>query len=186
MSFCPNCGTALNENAAVCPSCGFPLNSTGQKGTTQPNTNPMQGGPTPMQSSPTPRQGGFQGGPGFNQPYMTDPTDHTPEMDPKDISENKVVAMLPYLMGFIGIIICALLSKESKYAAFHVRQALKLEVCSSLLVIVSVLLIWTLIVPLAGLICSVILFVVRIIGFFGVANGKAKELPIVKGLGFLK
>ena len=31
-----------------------------------------------------------------------DPFDHTAEFDPKDISDNKVIAMLCYLLGSIG------------------------------------------------------------------------------------
>ena len=34
-----------------------------------------------------------------------DPADHTAEFDPADISQNKVFAMLPYVMGIIGVVI---------------------------------------------------------------------------------
>ena len=36
---------------------------------------------------------------GDNASAMHDPSDHTAEFDPADISENKVIAMAPYLMG---------------------------------------------------------------------------------------
>ena len=69
------------------------------------------------------RQGGYQ--PNYT-PY--DPYDHTSEFTAKDISDNKVIAMLVYLMGTVGIIIALLASKDSPYLSFHVRQALKFTV----------------------------------------------------------
>lgn len=119
-------------------------------------------------------------------PVTADPTDHTAEFDTRDISENKVLAMLPYLFGLIGIIIALLAAGSSPYTAFHVRQALKLEVCSALVVVIGAILAITILVPIAAAICVLILEIVSIICFFGVCNGKAKEAPIVSKFGFLK
>ena len=58
--------------------------------------------------------------------------DHTMEFHPQDISDNKVYAMLCYLMGTIGIIIALLASAESPYLKFHIRQAVKISVTSML------------------------------------------------------
>ena len=114
------------------------------------------------------------------------PTDHTSEFDAADISENKVIAMLPYLMSWIGIVIALLAGASSPYAAFHVRQALKIQVCNALLGIIAAVLAITIIVPIAAAVCILILGVVNIICFFGVCMGKAKEPAIVNKLGFLK
>ncbi|MBE6598408.1 MAG: hypothetical protein E7638_03075 [Ruminococcaceae bacterium] len=115
---------------------------------------------------------------------MTSPTDHTAEFEAKDISENKVLAMIPYIMGWVGIIITLLAAGSSAYAAFHVRQALKIQVCVTLTTIVGA------IIPFVGWIaagvCAIIALVVNIICFFNVCSGKAKEPPIVSSLGFLK
>ena len=113
-------------------------------------------------------------------------TDHTAEFDEQDISDNKVVAMLPYLSDYIGIIIAAIIAKDSAYTSFHVRQALKLNVVSTLITLVSAILCWTFIVPIAGMICLAIIAVLKIIAFFQVCGGKAKEPAIISGLGFLK
>ena len=78
------------------------------------------------------------------------PTDHTSEFDAADISENKVIAMLPYLMSWIGIVIALLAGASSPYAAFHVRQALKIQVCNALLGIIAAVLAITIIVPIAA------------------------------------
>lgn len=110
-------------------------------------------------------------------------TDHTAEFDPKDISDNKVVAMLPYISSFIGIIVASIIAKESPYVAFHVRQALKLMICQMICCIAFIIPIlgW-----IAGGICLAIITVLQIIAFFQVCGGKAKEPAIISGLGFLK
>ena len=113
-----------------------------------------------------------------------DPTDHTAEFSPQDISDNKVFAMLPYLMSFIGVIIALLAAPSSPFTMFHVRQGLKVAVVEILVGIVGA------IIPIIGWfalgICMIILLVVEIICFFRVCKGQAKEAPIVKNLGFLK
>lgn len=111
-------------------------------------------------------------------------TDHTAEFDKADISANKVLAMIPYLMGWVGILITLLAAGTSKYAGFHVRQALKIQVCITLVSIVGA------IIPVLGWIaigvCAIIALVIEIMCFFSVCKGEAKEPPIVSGLAFLK
>ena len=119
-------------------------------------------------------------------PAAVDPCDHTAEFDPADISANKVLAMAPYLMGWFGILITLLAAGTSPYAGFHVRQALKFTVISCLSLIVTGLLFWTLIVPIVVGVLNIILFVVRIICFFSICSGKAKEPPIIRSFGFLR
>ena len=113
-----------------------------------------------------------------------DPADHTAEFSAQDISDNKVFAMLPYLMSFIGVIVALLAAPSSPYTMFHVRQGLKISVTSILVTIVGM------IIPFLGWfaagICAIILLVVQIICFFRVCKGEAKEPPIIKNLSFLK
>jgi uncharacterized membrane protein len=111
--------------------------------------------------------------------------DHTAEFTADDISKNKVTAMAAYLLSVVGIIIALLAAPNSPYASFHCRQALKLDILSVLVSIVTVLLSWTIIVPLAGGIAAIILLVVRIICFFHVCKGKAKDAPIISSLPFI-
>ncbi len=117
------------------------------------------------------------------RPAYMDPSDHTNEYDPRDISENKVLAMIPYLMGWIGIIVALLAINNSPYVAFHVKQALKLTVCSTLSIFLCI-------IPILGWIacgvCAIIIFVLNIVAFFSVCAGKAKEPAIVKDIAFLK
>ena len=53
-----------------------------------------------------------------NQDAAPDPFDHTSEFSAKDVSDNKVMAMLMYLMGTIGIIIALLAGTNSPYVGF--------------------------------------------------------------------
>ncbi len=94
--------------------------------------------------------------------------------------------MLVYLAGAIGIIIALLVGSASPYAAFHVRQALKFFVVETLITLVSLLLCWTVIVPIAAGILAIALWVVKIICFFQICSGKAKEPAIIRSFGFLK
>ncbi len=110
-------------------------------------------------------------------------TDHTADFSPADISDNKVFAMATYLLSVFGIVIALLAAQKSDYAMFHARQSLKITLCEILSYIIMI-------VPLAGWIagpiCLIILFVVRIILFFQVCKGQAKDAPIIGSLGFLR
>ena len=207
---CPKCGSEMAEGSAFCTKCGASLSQgvageTNNPGMNQggPNMNQgapnmNQGGPNMNQGAPNMNQGGPQpggmpyGGPnrqmngGMAQQSYYDPKDHTAEYSQKDISDNKVMAMVPYLLGTIGVIIALLASRESPYTYFHVRQSLKITVCSALVGIISALLFWTVLVPIAGGICMVILIVVRIISFFQVCSGTAKEAAIIGSFNFLR
>lgn len=163
MKFCPNCGNQLNDDAAFCPFCGT---NTGN-----PNAGAAANGQIPVYAPPVPAY---------------DPYDHTAEFDPKDVSDNKVISMLVYLMGIVGVIIALLASRESPYAGFHVRQSLKFTVVEILVGIITAVLCWTIIVPIAAAVVYVILLVLKIIAFFSICSGKAKEPAIIRSLGFLK
>ena len=112
-----------------------------------------------------------------------DPTDHTAEFTAQDISDNKVFAMASILISSIGIIITLLAAQKSEYAMFYARQALKLMICQVLCLLLFIIPIlgW-----IAGGICLLVIFVLKVICFFNICKGKAKEVPIVNGFGFLK
>lgn len=165
MKFCPQCGAQMDDAATFCPNCGAASASQQNAGYAQQP----------------------YGQPPYAAPVLTvDPYDHTAEFDAQDISDNKVLCMLVYLMGAIGIIYALLAGKDSKYVAFHVRQALKFSVVTILLGLVAAILCWTIIVPIAVGICIVIIFVLKIICFFQICSGKAKEPAIIRSLGFLR
>ena len=175
MKYCNNCGTTLADDATFCTACG----------------NAMGGAPA----------GGYAPAPvpGYAPAYSApvDPFDHTAEFDPKDISENKVVCMLIYLNGFVGMLIALLLAGTSKYVGYHLRQALKFQVISLLIplvlgvgAIINIIpfLGWIVygLVALAATVMMGIMFVLKIICFFQICKGQAKEPAIIRNLNFMK
>lgn len=169
---CSKCGAQLPEGSKFCSNCGNYLvgNDMQTEASFQHNTTSDNNVNVSIQQSI----------------HSEKNTDHTAEYSVKDISDNKVMAMVPYLLGTFGIIIALLAVKESPYTYFHVRQALKITVVNTLVTIITIVLCWTVIVPIAAGICAVILLVLRIMGFFQVCSGKAKEVAIISDLGFLK
>lgn len=163
MKNCIKCNTPLDDNAEFCTNCGERQSHTQQ------------------QTPPPPQQQ-------YQQQYYAapDPFDHTSEFSAKDVSDNKIMAMLMYLMGTIGIIIALLAGTNSPYVGFHVRQALKFVVANVLLGIVSLILAFTIIVPIAAGIMMLVLFVVKIIAFVQICQGKSVEPYIIRSLKFMK
>lgn len=123
-------------------------------------------------------------------------TDHSAEFSAKDISENKVSAIAAYLLGPIGIIIALLLARDSAYTAFHVRQALKITICSVLLELFAAVFALFGMIPLVGIIFRMILvlasvawfgvLILRLIAIAQVSSGEAKEPVIIGSFTFLK
>lgn len=186
MAFCEKCGAQIPENGTFCAACGAPVAAQAQ-----PTRIPEQPAAQPQAPEQQPQPPVYPQQPVYQQPVypqqpVYDPADHTAEFDPEDVSQNKVIAMAAYILGTVGIIIALLAAPQSKYAAFHSRQALKLDIVSTLLLIVSAVLAFTFIVPIAGAVCIAVLFVVRIICFFQVCSGKAKDAAIIGKLPFLK
>ena len=182
---CPKCGSEMSDGSTFCTKCGAALGEQAQANTQQQMNNGMPQGNPQMNNGAPYGNPQMNNGMPYAQPYVN-PKDHTAEFDAKDISDNKVIAMLPYLMGIIGVIIALLAAKDSDYARFHIHEALKITVLSVLVGLITAVLCWTIIVPIAGGVCSIILLVVRIISFCQVCSGKAKEAAIVSSFGFLK
>ena len=85
-----------------------------------------------------------------------------------------------------AILLALVAAKDSPYVSFHVRQALKIEVTQILLVFIAAILFITLVVPIACGVCMGILFVLRIISFFQICGGKAKEVAILRSFAFFR
>ena len=164
MKTCPHCGAAMEDNALFCTSCGTQWSSAGA-GAPNGHGNPDQA-----------------------TYYAADyalPYDHTAEFSQQDIHDNKVICLAVYLMGVVGIIIAMLASSDSPFTAFHVRQALKISILGTLTGLAALVLCWTIIVPIAAGIFETVLFVVRIICFVRICQGKAIEAPVVRGFSFM-
>lgn len=161
MKTCPHCGNSIADEAGFCPFCGMQFG--------------QQAG-----AAYYPPQGGYAPG-AVRMPY-----DHTAEYEAQDIADNKLFCMLFYLLGILGVLVGLLACKSSPYAMFHIRQAVKIAVLTAIVSLCTLVLAWTLIVPLAAAVCYVILVVVRAICFVQVCSGKAVEPVIVRNFTFLK
>ena len=200
MKQCPNCGNQCSDEARFCTACGSAFadapaqDNANTASTAEPNgntaeTNNANNAYNTNNTNGSNACGGYGEGqyrPAYTPEPVYDPYDHTAAFDPRDISDNKVIAMCVYLLGMAGLIIALLASHDSPYVSFHVRQGLKFEVVEVLLGIVTLVLCWTVIVPIAAAIAFVVLLVLRIIAFFSICNGKAKEPAIIRSFGFLR
>ncbi|WP_108996063.1 DUF4870 domain-containing protein [Paenibacillus agaridevorans] len=103
------------------------------------------------------------------------------QVDASDVSNNKVMAILAYILFFVPLLV----AKESKFAMYHANQGLILflslvavNIVSSLIPIVG----WLLIGPLGNL----ALFILAIMGIVNAAGGACKPIPILGGFRILK
>lgn len=183
MKMCPNCRSQVNDEAVYCPVCGTGIGVAPQyihqsAPKTETQFQPVQSNQNPVYVPPV--------------PYV-DPYDHTADFDVKDISENKVLAMLCYLLGPLGILMAQLAAGKSQYAAFHINQAMKLtvaEVLGLLALTLGACLLWEIRLRVLMLFMVAVgllgLIALHLICFFLVSKGKAKEVYIVRNLKFLK
>lgn len=192
MAFCGKCGQQVNEGVKFCPACGAPM----PVNTAQPQPTPQQSAQQPT-AQPTSQPGGAQVEDKFTQ--FNNTADSTSEFDPKDIEQNKVMAILSYF-GIL-VLIPILAAKESKFARFHSNQGAILCIAMFGWIIADTILtailrailwrglgLWS-IYSLCGTILNLVYIVfsiLAIIGIINAVNGRAKELPIIGKYRLLK
>lgn len=163
MKICPACRYTVSDDAQFCTRCGTPF---------------------AVQTEPTSASTDNAAPPSPTQPYaytpVQNPYDHTADFDAQDITDNKLYASLPYLLGVFGIIISLMIAKSSAFVMFHVRQALKLILAEVLLAAATVLLVWTVIAPMLGGCAALVLLVLQCLGFYQAITGKATDLIFIR------
>jgi len=106
--------------------------------------------------------------------------------DPKDVEDNKVMAILAYL-GIL-VLVPILAAKDSPFARFHANQGLILCVVAVVfLIVISILsAIFVFIAPFLGILFGLIngavglgFFAFMIIGIMNAVQGKMAELPLI-------
>lgn len=154
MAYCSNCGAQMPDGAKFCTACGAKV----------------------------PGQGTGDQAKNFWEKLNATP-DYTDAYDPNDIVQNKGMGVLAYLSWLVLIPIFA--AKKSPFARFHSNQGLILALTdllwgilrSILYAIMPSFLDWT--VTLVFGLGSLVLFAATILGIVNVANGRAKELPLL-------
>ena len=143
MAYCPKCGAEVEEGTAFCPNCGSKLNAERSAQKTD-----------------------------FSEDLkkLADTPDTTANYDPRDIADNKLMAILCYL-GILWLI-PFLAAKESPFVKYHLTQGLLVLILGIIVAIIS----W---IPVVGWLCGVVVFALAVIGIVNVVNGKAQELPVI-------
>lgn len=210
MKTCPNCGNQVADDALFCNNCGTNVTNV------ETNTNNAAGSVSDESrvasetigaaaSAANVAGGAFSGATqtqdfgqaqNLSQPQVFDndqmnyqnqyrsydPSDHTAEFDPRDIADNKLFAVFPYFTFIYGLII-ALLCRESAFTKFHAKNAIRLKIAAVLALIPAI-------IPILGWVISLILYlilaVIHIVAIVNCFQGKAKDLPIVGNIGFLR
>lgn len=179
MKNCPKCNAQLDDSASFCNNCGTQLPPNGAPAPNQQNQQNYQ-----QQNAQQAQE------PNYAQPVQTvfDPYDHTSQFEKRDVEDNKLFAILVYMLDIVGVIVALLAktSSNSPYVAFHIKQSLKFTITEFLVGFITALLCWTCIVPFAAGIVYIIIAVLKIICFFQTCSGKSVEPPIIRSLPFLK
>ncbi len=215
MKICANCGNQIPDGASFCNNCGSSVtegnvssdkdsiiqapsaNAAGAIGTVGAAGDASSAGTSGGQQEQGFNNGNFQQGPfqqppyqqapyqqgPYQQPYVRyDPTDHTSEFDAKDIADNKLFALIPYFSLLLGLI-AGIYLKESAYMKFHIRNSIIFTVAEVLVAIICIIpfLGWVI-----GFVCFIVLGIFKIVAVIWVFQGKAKEIPVLNSIGFLK
>lgn len=182
MKICPNCKNQLADDAVFCTNCGLNLQQPPQP--QNMNEAPQQNFNAQPQPQGQPQPNAYAVPP----VPVVKPTDHTAEFSAEDVSANKLFALLIYAMSIVGILfaLIARIGGKSDYLNFHIKQGLKLFVTEIIVSFCTAILLFTIIVPIAGFICLGIMFVLQVICFIQTCRGKSVEVPILNSFGFLK
>ncbi len=171
MKQCTKCGNNVNDNVKFCNSCGAPIEDTVNSTSQQPN-----------------QANDFVS----KIADLNNTADTTAEYDPKDIEDNKILALFSYLSLLVLIPILA--APNSRYARFHANQGLVLLIIEVAWAIIQTIITtilfsisWHLAFIASILSIVYVLFVILIIlGIINAVTGKAKELPVIGKFRILK
>lgn len=176
MKICPNCGASMADNAKFCIQCGM----------ASANMQHQQYDSDQQYRYNDQEQYRYNDP---NRKYNTyDPYDHTAEFSPEDIKENRLYALLIYVASLIGVVIALMIDKkqDSAYLRFHIRQGIKLFIMEGIVLVIMLILSWATVFVVIGVICLVFCFILNVIAFVQVCRKKAKEIPVIRLIGFLK
>lgn len=121
---------------------------------------------------------------------LLDTEDHTSSYVEEEKEKGKIYSLIGY---FWILFFIPLLVKENKYCKYHANQALNLFIFSILGGMLVTLLSMgfdalslNIVSLILKIIFSLIVLILFVIGILNVINNKAKDLPIVGGIKFIK
>ena len=157
----------MAEGLATCPECGGAMNGQEENASRQTAS--------AAQETERPRQDLSA-----KVATLNNTADTTEEFTKEDIEQNKVMAVLAYILFFIPL----LAAKNSPFARYHANQGLILFLLAIIggpaLSLIPVL--GWILAP----ILSILITVLAVIGIINAVNGKAKELPLIGKFRILK
>lgn len=164
MAFCNKCGNRLPDGANNCPNCGAPAGNTQQNAQNAQNAQDF-----------------------VNNIMNT--ADTTSQFDPQDINDNKGMSVLAYI-GFL-FLVPLLACPNSRFARYHINQGLvlflmELAICVVIGIFGIIPVIGIIIGGLLGSVGGILALVLSILGIVNVAQGQAKELPLIGKITLLK
>ncbi len=168
MKKCPNCHNETDDLSTFCPVCGTMLDAIVQL--IPEETNAQFSRQMPVMEIPKASSAKY---------------DCTANYSESDILENRIPCMCVYLLGAVGVIIALLMASDSPYTRFHVIQSLKFTVLEVLTTIISVVLCWTVLVPILGAIALLVLMIAKFACFLDVIRNKATVSPLLHSIRFL-
>ncbi len=126
----------------------------------------------------------------WNEIYeeLNNTEDTTAEFDPRDIAQNRAMAILAYISWLVLIPLFA--ARGSKYARYHCNQGLVLAIAELILngAVGALSRIPLLGLPfrIANLVLAVIFTIYTVLGIVNAARGRAKELPLIGRIRILR
>lgn len=159
MAFCKKCGAELDPSAKFCPKCGEAAGHDGSK---------------------------------TDFSKIVDMPDSTSEFDSEDIKKNKVISIFSYI--WILFLVPMFAAKDSKFARFHANQGLVLFIIETAIVVLQKvfaalfgpIFLLGVLVSIVFWLADIVTLALTIIGIINVAQGKAKQLPIIGKINILK
>ena len=189
MAFCSRCGQEILEDAVFCPGCGaevgshFSNNQDSERKAYTSYTHEEKNKSEMFDDiGEKAQEFGKKAADAFNE--INDTPDYSESYSADDIANNKALAILSYFN--LLVLIPIFVGKNSRFATFHANQGLILAIAQLALWIVNIFLGWIGLIRLAKNLLSLVIAVFAIIGIVNAAQGKAKELPLIGGINFLK
>ena len=183
MAFCGKCGNNLGDGMNVCPACG-----TAVANNAAPNANQQYAQPGQQYTQQGQPQQPQQN---FDFKTLLD-TPEAGQADPKDIEDNKMIALLSYIIFWVPLITSQV--KTSPFVKFHANQGLVVWISGiALTIAMSIISVIFVFIPFIGPIISGLIWILSIVptaliimGIINVVNGKMKQLPIIGKFTILK